>query len=80
MPADNNKRPNLPRIASYSATNGRATSVYARIEGETCHIEGENCTPWAPQAKGQPRGGSPSWDEIDKARCQGGSVKDRPQG
>jgi hypothetical protein len=80
MPADDTKRPYLPRIASYNATNGREVSSFAPLGGHREAIEGEDVSGWAPMSRGVRGGNSPSWDAIDKARCQGGNIKNRPQG
>ncbi len=77
--ARNDKRPLMPRTASYDPDNGRAASS-SREPMASHSYDGHPCHPWAPRAQGQPGKGSPTWDAKDRARTQGGSVSKRPLG
>jgi hypothetical protein len=64
---------------SYDPSTGRAASNFN--DGAPTTIEGERISPNRQLAKGVPGPGTPSWDEIDKARCTDWTpVNKRPLG
>ena len=78
--AENNKRPLLPRIASYSASDGRSASAFNSEFGGSTSCVGEG-TAWAPHAKDGGDGGNPGFGEFDARHCQNATpVRDRAKG
>jgi hypothetical protein len=64
---DSVKRPLLPRIASYSAKDGRTASAFTSETGRSCVGEG---SAWAPKVHGGGENGNPGFDRLDAQRTQ----------
>jgi len=82
MAEDRTKRSLLPRIASYSATDGASASAYnSETSGAGPVVNGSGSS-WAPKVKSSGDGANnPGWAEWEATHCSPGThVKERANG